>query len=404
VVVIIGSVKLDQWGNIQWDKTIGGNGADQLTSIPQTSDGGYILGGYSNSNASGEKTENSRGSSDYWIVKLNSKGNIQWDKTIGGSEEDHLSSIREIRKNEYVLAGTSVSQATGDKKRISRGSADYWLVELKYYPVFCKIVGQKRDLCGGGKFGYSIKGADKNSDARYKWTVPDRCTIVSGQGTDSIEINIPSNFINGVISVEGPGLCVAENIIRDTLTTKPRRPAEINGPASVTAGRKGLTFSTTQEPGINYYWIVPLDAKIVSGQGTTSVKVNWGSTTGPVIVKAFKCGDSSEQRLRVHVTEEAVISSAASPTKGQLLTNKSKPQVYPNPAYQTATIVYSATKTGRYTLQVTDLAGKVLSTQQILSQLGVNNITIDVSRYANGMYFINLINAKEKHTFKLSKQ
>jgi hypothetical protein len=340
------------------------------------------------------------------MVKLSSKGNVQWDKTIGGSKHDGLSSIREIRKNVYVLGGTSFSKATGDKKRLSRGGADYWLVELKYYPVFCKIQGQKRDLCGGGNYNYFIDVKRENKDAKYTWSVPDGCKIISGQGTDSIEINIPSNFVNGVISVEGPGLCVAENIIRDTLTTKPTRPAEINGPASVTAGQKGLTFSTTEERGTNYYWIVPADAKIVSGQGTSSVKLNWGSTTEPIVVKAFKCGDSSQQRMEVHVIEGAVATaaSAVSAAKGQMLTDKTKVFIFPNPAHQTATIVFPATKADQYTLQLTDRVGKTLSTQKVMSKPGLNTATINVSRYASDMYFINLFNSKEKYTLKLNKQ
>ena len=76
-------VKLDASGNIQWQNTIGGNSDDYLTSIQQTTDGGYILGGWSNSNISGDKTENSQGDYDYWVLKLDPTGNIQWQNTIG---------------------------------------------------------------------------------------------------------------------------------------------------------------------------------------------------------------------------------------------------------------------------------------------------------------------------------
>ena len=68
---------------IEWQNTIGGNYTDQLYSIQQTTDGGYILGGWSESYISGDKTENSFGGSDYWVVKLDSIGNIQWQNTIG---------------------------------------------------------------------------------------------------------------------------------------------------------------------------------------------------------------------------------------------------------------------------------------------------------------------------------
>ena len=54
----------------------------------QTSDGGYILGGYSTSDISGDKSEADRGDTDYWVVKVNSLGVKQWDKTLGGSGID----------------------------------------------------------------------------------------------------------------------------------------------------------------------------------------------------------------------------------------------------------------------------------------------------------------------------
>jgi hypothetical protein len=123
-------VKLDSLGNVQWDKTIGGNDQDILTSLQQTTDGGYILGGFSYSDSSGEKTESKHRLSDYWVVKLDSLHNIQWDKTIGGNDADQLSTVKERKENRYVLGGTSYSDAAGNKNDTSRGSADFWIVAL----------------------------------------------------------------------------------------------------------------------------------------------------------------------------------------------------------------------------------------------------------------------------------
>ncbi len=122
-------VKTDAIGNIQWQKTIGGSDYDELRSIQQASDGGYILGGASTSNISGEKTENSRGQSDYWIVKTDATGNIQWQKTIGGNAVDALKSIKQITDGGYILAGTSWSTISGEKTENCRGGEDYWIVK-----------------------------------------------------------------------------------------------------------------------------------------------------------------------------------------------------------------------------------------------------------------------------------
>ena len=115
---------------IQWQKTIGGNNYDNLFSMGATTDGGYILGGFSYSNISGDKTENSKGGSDIWIVKIDNTGNIEWQKTIGGNDEDVFRSIRQTPDGGYIVAAISISNISGDKTENSRGGADYWILKL----------------------------------------------------------------------------------------------------------------------------------------------------------------------------------------------------------------------------------------------------------------------------------
>ena len=123
-------VKTDAAGVIQWQNTIGGNSFDNLRSVHQTADGGYILGGNSGSNISGDKTENSLGGADYWVVKIDSSGNILWDNTIGGSGSDNLYSVRPAADGGYILGGYSGSNISGDKTENSMGQNDYWIVKL----------------------------------------------------------------------------------------------------------------------------------------------------------------------------------------------------------------------------------------------------------------------------------
>ncbi len=126
-------VKLNSSGSIEWQNTIGGSDLDFLYSIAQTSDGGYILGGNSNSAISGDKTEASLGGSyDYWVVKLNSSGSIEWQNTIGGNGDDNLFSIAQTSDGGYILGGFSDSGITGDKTEATIGDYyyDYWVVKL----------------------------------------------------------------------------------------------------------------------------------------------------------------------------------------------------------------------------------------------------------------------------------
>jgi hypothetical protein len=123
-------VKLDAAGNKQWDRTFGGILEDRLNALQQTSDGGYILGGTSESGISGDKTQDNQGFEDYWVVKLDAAGNQEWDRTFGGSDEDHLNALQQTSDGGYILGGLSLSDASGDKIQNSQGWADYWVLKL----------------------------------------------------------------------------------------------------------------------------------------------------------------------------------------------------------------------------------------------------------------------------------
>jgi hypothetical protein len=147
-------VKIDATGNIQWQNTIGGNNEELLYSIRQTSDGGYILGGKSNSNFSGDKTENCKGDFDYWIVKTDEFGIIQWQNTIGGSAVDELHSIEQTSDGGYILGGVSFSNISADKTENSLGLDDYWIVKTNSSGVI-----QWQNTIGGSESDilYNIK-------------------------------------------------------------------------------------------------------------------------------------------------------------------------------------------------------------------------------------------------------
>ena len=116
--------------NIQWQKTIGGSADDRPTSLIKTNDGGFLVGGTSDSNISGEKSEDSKGGIDYWILKLDDTANILWQRTYGGSEDDYLTSVMQTTDGGYIIGGASNSGISGDKTEDSRGELDYWILKL----------------------------------------------------------------------------------------------------------------------------------------------------------------------------------------------------------------------------------------------------------------------------------
>src|SRR5689334_15152740 len=99
----------------QWDYRFGGTAYDYVTAFQQTADGGYILAGYSSSGINGDKSEACWGALDYWIVKLDAAGIKQWDKRYGGTDQDILGSVQQTADHGYILGGYSASQNSGDK-------------------------------------------------------------------------------------------------------------------------------------------------------------------------------------------------------------------------------------------------------------------------------------------------
>ncbi len=107
--------KLDSAGNLVWDKTFGGSLDDWAHSIQQTTDGGYVVAGQTIPKGTGEY--------DAWILKLNSNGNLEWDKTVGGSNQpDRANSIQQTINGGYIAAGQTNSKGTG--------GSDAWVLKL----------------------------------------------------------------------------------------------------------------------------------------------------------------------------------------------------------------------------------------------------------------------------------
>ena len=98
-------VKTDSDGNMMWNQTYGGTEWDLPNSLVQTRDGGYALAGYTESFGAG--------SNDYWLIKTDADGNVMWNQTYGGTESDETASLVQTSDGGYVLAGSSNSFQNG---------------------------------------------------------------------------------------------------------------------------------------------------------------------------------------------------------------------------------------------------------------------------------------------------
>lgn len=166
-------VKLDCSGAVQWQRSLGGSEEDRAYEVAQTSDGGFIIAGYSSS-IDGDVTSNN-GFSDYWIVKLDSNGSIEWQSSLGGSGLDFASSIAQTSDGGYIVAGSSNS-TDGDVTN-NHGVNDYWIAKLDNFGII-----QWQKSFGGSIQDYAFSIA-QTSDGGY---------IVAGEAS-SIDGDVTNN-------------------------------------------------------------------------------------------------------------------------------------------------------------------------------------------------------------------
>ena len=97
-------LKTDATGNLQWQQTFGGSAAESALSVKQTSDGGYIM--------SGNTSSFGAGSSDFYLVKTDATGNLQWDQTFGGIDYETNYYVEQTSDGGFILTGDTYSGAT----------------------------------------------------------------------------------------------------------------------------------------------------------------------------------------------------------------------------------------------------------------------------------------------------
>lgn len=106
-------VKTDSTGNMMWNRTYGGSDTDFGQCVILTDDGGYVIAGSTDSYGAGNR--------DFWLIKTDASGNMQWNKTYGGTDMDSSYSVVRTSNGEYAIVGKTNSFGAGDH--------DFWLVK-----------------------------------------------------------------------------------------------------------------------------------------------------------------------------------------------------------------------------------------------------------------------------------
>jgi len=451
-------VKIDSQGEIDWERTIGGSGNDFLNSIALSSDGGYVLGGYSDSNISGEKTENSLGDVDCWILKLDSSGNIIWQNTIGGNNAESITAIVAANDGGYLLNCYSNSNNSPDKSENSLGSYDYWIVKI--------------DGLGNIQWDNTIGGVDDDR-ALAAIQTDDGSFIVGGQSKSNISGDKTENT-NGlqdywIVKLDNSGNIQWQNTIGGNSSDILRNIIETNDGGFLIGGHSDSDISGDKienSQGLDDFWIIILDStgniqwqNTIGGNGTDICYSVVEKNTGNFIVGGFSDsglnGDKTEVNLGAHDywiveldntgnivsqntiggTNDEILTSVEINSNGELLlggasasdisgdkTENSRGNydfwivkhaqtlgleenpfataitLYPNPAKNTLhlnTLDKTINQVNIYTMT----GSKVL-------QLDVDTVspTVDVSNLASGVYYVQLYSGKNVALKKFVKE
>ncbi len=120
--------KFNEVGALQWQKLLGGTEGDVANSIIYTTDGGYVVAGYTRSNDGDVSGYHGGLRYDLWIVKINTIGTIEWQKALGGTYDDIAYSVIQTTEGGYLVAGSTASN-DGDVSG-NHGNTDIWVVKL----------------------------------------------------------------------------------------------------------------------------------------------------------------------------------------------------------------------------------------------------------------------------------
>jgi hypothetical protein len=159
------------------------------------------------------------------------------------------------------------------------------------------------DVCSymGSSANYSV--ALVPGASTYSWTAPAGCSILSGNGTNSVQVAYPNGFITGTVSVAVASYCGSGSTSKSlAVSTIPADPGTMNGISCIALGSSNAYNISSVVGATSYSWTVPTGASIISGQGTTNANILFGSSfsSGTVSVVAINnCTVSSNPSQKV---------------------------------------------------------------------------------------------------------
>jgi xyloglucan-specific exo-beta-1,4-glucanase len=267
-------------------------------------------------------------------------------------------------------------------------SSDQVIINVGTSPVSQSINGNQYVTPNSQGLTYSVPN---NAGSTYTWTIPSGATIVSGQGTSSIVVDFGTQ--GGTLGVtETNSFGSAVSSVSIAVGNAPVAQT-ISGPANVASGTSGVTYSLPNNAGSTYNWTVPSGATIVSGQGTSSIVVDFGTQGGTVDVTETNSFGSASSSASVNVNIATATFSAANSSVNVI--------AYPNPFSEEINITFNNYSAINITLKVIDMKGEVVYESN--SYQTNQKINLGKELPAAGLYTVIAIYDNKRQIVKVEK-
>jgi len=372
-------VKLNSSGDIEWQKCLGGTNSDLAFYIKQTSDGGFILAGKTWSN-DGDVSEYN-GGSDAWVVKLNSSGDIEWQKCLGGIADDWANSIQQTTDGGFIVAGRALSN-DGDVLG-NHGGSDYWVVKLNSSG---DIEWQK--CLGGTNWDYA-HSIQQTSDSGF---------IVAGyaHSNDGDVSGNHGNYDYWVVKLNSSGDILWQKCHGGTDNDYAHSIQLTSDGGFIVAG---YTHSNDGDVSGNHgnddYWVVKLNSsgtilwqKCLGGTDVDQAySIQQTSDGGFIMAGRTVSNDGDVSGNHGGYSDSWVVKLTNEPDRINEIENYNLISIYPNPFIEYAIITFDNPKNEKYRLLITDITGKVVME---INEIYGNTVEIDGSNLSAGVYVFEL--------------
>jgi len=368
-------VKLNSNGAIQWQKTLGGSGWDEIWSVQLTADNGYILAGRSSS-VDGDVTFNN-GQLDFWVVKLSESGEIVWQKSFGGSENDIATSVKQTSDGGYVVVGETSSN-DGDVTGL-HGNVDFWVLKLSPLGVL-----EWQKTLGG-------MAADIASDVIQTENGDYVVVGYVGSGTGDVSVYY-GLFDYWIVKLNGVGELQWERTVGGSQPDQARAIVPATGGGFLVAGTTQSTdWDVVGNDGGAEFWVVKIneEGELVWQQtyggslGDECFAIANTADNGYVLTGYTWSNDGDATGTILNGSNELwVLKLSPEPSTPTSTPAPAQITLYPNPAHNTITL--QAPNAGT-TLNVAiyDLLGRTLLREEI-----PNGGQLNIAALQKGVYFV----------------